>query len=63
MFSYLNSAFGMNLRRGPTGLPTRAACAAQPASAVAQRFVSAHPSSKDESDPLNVSVPIAPDLT
>jgi hypothetical protein len=63
MLSYLNSAFGMNLRRGPTGLPTRAACAAQPASAVAQQFAGAHPSSEAESDLLNVSVPIAPDLT
>jgi hypothetical protein len=63
MFSYLNSAFGMNLQRGPTGLPTRAACAAQPACTVAQRFASAHPSSGAESDLLIVSVPIAPDLT
>jgi hypothetical protein len=42
MFPYLNSAFGPNLWRGPAGLPARAACVAQLASTMAQRFVGAH---------------------
>jgi hypothetical protein len=42
MFSYLNSAFGPNLQRGPAGLSVRATCVAQLASAAAQRFVGAH---------------------
>jgi hypothetical protein len=51
MFSYLNLAFGPNLRRGPAGLPARVR-PAQP-SAVAQRFMGAHPHSEAESDPLS----------
>jgi hypothetical protein len=41
----------------------RAACAAQPAGAVAQRFVGVHLRSEAESDPLSDSNLIAPDPT
>jgi hypothetical protein len=59
----LNSAFGPNPRLGPTGLPTRAAYAAQPVGAVAERFTGVHPHSEAESDPLSESDPIALDPT
>jgi hypothetical protein len=52
MFSYLNSAFGPKPRLSLAGLPAHAACAAQPAGAVAQRFTGAHPCSEAESDPI-----------
>jgi hypothetical protein len=41
---------------------TRAASAAQPAGAVAQRFAVVHPRSEAEADPLSESDPIEPDL-
>jgi hypothetical protein len=53
MISYLNSAFGPNLWRGPAGLLARAACTAQLVGAVAQRICGCAPRSGAKSDPLS----------